>query len=134
MTNTRKRLRRLSNLPRWKIAIFTVAVNLLLFWQTIIDYYFYLNFNFLFARRAFVKRSKQRAHWVGSQIVKPHRLAFSALAAIVLAGIFSVSHIQTALYWVIGWGSAFSLFVIYRSLTILQRAYSHSRRYQRRQN
>lgn len=130
---TKRRLHQITR-SRWKMFLFSLVINALLFWQTAIDYYFYLNFNFLFARRAFVKRSQQRAHWVGSQIAKPHRLAFFALAAIVLAGVFTASHIQAALLWCIGWGSAFSLFVIYRSASILQRAYSHNQRYQRTQN
>jgi hypothetical protein len=102
--------------------IFTVVINALLFWQTAIDYYYYLNFNFLFARRAFFKRTGQRAHWAGSRLEKPHRLAFSALAAIVLSGVFIAPQLQAALYWSIAWGSVFSAFVISQSLIRIQRS------------
>jgi hypothetical protein len=119
MTNHKERLKQLLKQPRWKILLFMLALNALLFWQAAIDYYFYLNFNFLFARRAFFKRTRQRAHWVGTQVAKPHRLAFTALAAVLLVGVLKAPDTQTVLYWCIGWGSVFSFFVVYRSAALI---------------
>ena len=80
MEKQRTKIRQLAKRSRWKRITFTVVINFLLFWQTAIDYYYYLNFNFLFARRAFVKRTQQRAqqrvHWVGAQVAKPPRDTF----------------------------------------------------------
>jgi hypothetical protein len=56
MNPDKQRLRRLLEQPRWKRMLFVLVLDLLLFWQHAIDYFWYLNFNFLFARRAFVKR------------------------------------------------------------------------------
>lgn len=120
--NDKQRIRKLLAQPRWKIVVFTLALNALILWQTAIDYYFYLNFNFLFARRTFIKRTNQQAHWVGAQISKPHRLASFALVIVLIAGIFNAPHTQAALTWSLGWGTIFSLFVIYRStVAIVQR-------------
>ena len=119
MDNNKDKIRRLARKSRWKMIIFTVVVNLLLFWQTAIDYYFYLNFNFLFARRAFKQRTRAHVHWVGSHIAKPHRMASFALAFIVLAGIFTAPHQQLSLQWAVIWGSLFSAYVIYKSCSIL---------------
>ena len=119
MINDKTKLRKLLQQPRWKIRAFMLTLNVLLFWQAAIDWYFYINFNFLFARRAFVKRTTQRAHWVGSQIVKPHRLASVALVGFLGAGMILAPHTQALLYWSIGWGSAFSVFVISRSLFLI---------------
>jgi di/tricarboxylate transporter len=118
----KRKLCQLTKRSRWKMIIFAVVIDALLFWQSAIDYYYYLNFNFLFARRAFFKHTRQRAHWVGSQIAKPHRLAFSALAIIVLSGIFIAPQLRAALYWSIGWGSVFSVYVISQSLLRIQRS------------
>jgi hypothetical protein len=119
MINDKAKLRQLLKQPRWKILAFMLILNALLFWQAAIDWYFYINFNMLFARRAFAKRTAQRAHWVGSQIAKPHRLAFLALVGILIAGLAAAPNIQSLLYWSLGWGSAFSLFVISRSLFLI---------------
>jgi len=124
MTNdTKKRLRQLANSPRRRWAVFVLAVILLTAWVQLVDWYFYISFNFLFARRAFFKRTIQRAHWVGSQIARPHRLAFIALVAVLVAGVVIAPGIRAALYWSIAWGSLFSFFVTYQSLAlIVQRA------------
>ena len=123
MEKQRTKIRQLAKISRWKRITFTVVINFLLFWQTAIDYYYYLNFNFLFARRAFVKRTQQRAqqrvHWVGAQVAKPHRLPFILLGLLVLAGVFIAPNIHAALYWSIAWGSAFSIFIHYRAITRL---------------
>ena len=138
MVKDKERLKRLLKKPLWKILLFTVVLNALLLWQNAIDYYFYLNFNFLFARRAFFVCTRQRAHWVGAQIAKPHRLAFTALAAVLLIGIIKAPHIQAALYWSIAWGSAFSVFVIYKSTLLIYQQITIQQRfnqpYQRHQN
>jgi len=119
MNNQKDEIRRLLKQPRWKILLFKLLVNTLLLWQSAIDYYFYLNFNFLFARRAFFKRTKKRAHWVGSHIPKPHRFASTLLAGVLVAGLFVAPHIQAVLYWSAGWGAVFSSFVIYRSSALI---------------
>lgn len=128
----KNKLRMLLKKNRWKFRLLEAAVNALTAWQQVVDYYFYLNFNFLFARRAFVKRSAQRAHWVGAQIAKPHRLASVVLAIMVIGGIFLAPHPVQAIHWSIAWGSAFSTFVIYQSLTVIRRSFN--RHYQRVQN
>lgn len=117
--NQKDEIRRLLEQPRWKVALFMLVLRGLLFWQTVVDYYFYLNFNFLFARRAFFKRTKKRAHWVGSHIPKPHRFASALLAGVLVAGLFVAPHIQAVLYWSAGWGAVFSSFVIYRSSALI---------------
>ena len=100
----------------WKVTLFTTLVNAALLWQAAIDWYFYLNFNFLFARRAFFKRTVKRAHWVGHQVSKPHRLAFITLALVVLVGAFIAPGESNKIYWVIGWGIVFSCWVMFKSL------------------
>ena len=133
----KNKIRQLAKRTRWKKITFTLVINFLLFWQTAIDYYYYLNFNFLFARRAFVKRTQQRAqqrvHWVGAQVAKPHRLPFILLGLLVLAGVFNAPHIHAALYWSIAWGSAFSLFILYRT-TLRLVTYTQNALNQRTQN
>ena len=119
MPANKRKLKHLLKQPRWKILLFMFVLNTLLIWQVAIDYYFYLNFNFLFARRAFFVRTRHHAHWVGAQVGKPHRLAFTVLAIVLLAGVIKSPDIQTMLYWSLGWGSAFSLFVIYRSAALI---------------
>lgn len=104
--------------------LFKLVVRSMLLWQLAIDYYYYVNFNFLFARRAFVKRTSQRAHWVG-RTEKPHKLASSALAGVVVAGVFVAPHPTVALQWSAIWGTVFSLFVIYRSVNRVIK-YSHN--------
>lgn len=119
MKNQKEIIRRLLKQPRWKVALFTLVLRGLLLWQAAIDYYFYLNFNFLFARRAFFKRTKKRAHWVGSHIPKPHKFASTLLAGVLVAGFFVAPHTQAVLYWASGWGAVFSSFVIYRSSALI---------------
>ncbi len=116
----RPQLRKLSQRSLKKI-LFTALVNAALLWQAAVDWYFYINFNFLFARRAFFKRTAKRAHWVGHQVAKPHRLAAILLAVVVLAGVFVAPHTTTSLYWVISWGTIFSLWVILKSLARIAR-------------
>jgi hypothetical protein len=136
--DSKKRLRQLRGSSRKRWLIFSIAVIFLLAWVRLVDWYFYVNFNFLFARRVFVKRTAQRAHWVGAQVSKPHYLAFAALVIVLLSGLFNAPHIQHALYWSLSWGITFAVFVIYRStLTIVRRIsnqVSHSLLYQRTQN
>ena len=123
MDNTKKRLHQLVNRSRRRWAVFCLTVILLTAWVKLVDWYFYVNFNFLFARRAFFKRTLQRAHWVGSQIARPHRLAFIALVVVLVAGVVIAPGIRAALYWSIAWGSLFSFFVTYQSLALIfQRA------------
>lgn len=100
----------------WKKNLFTALVNAALLWQTAVDWYFYINFNFIFARRAFFKRTAKRAHWVGHQVAKPHRLASILLGLVVLAGVGVAPHTLMALYWVIAWGTTFSIWVILKTL------------------
>lgn len=115
-------LRKLLQKPLWKIALIILVVNALLLSQQAIDFYYYHNFNFLFNRRAFVKRTIARGHWVGAQIAKPHRLAFTLLFVVLLVGIIKAPHIQAVLYWSIGWGALFSVFVMVKSLVRIQRS------------
>ena len=63
------------------------------------------------------RRLQVRAHWVRVEVTKPHRLAFIALAITLLVGILKAPQIQTALYWSIGWGSVFSVYVMFKSLS-----------------
>lgn len=111
----RPQLRKLSQRPLKK-RFFAALVNAALLWQAAVDWYFYLNFNFLFARRAFFKRTAKRAHWVGHQVAKPHRLAFITLALVVLAGAFMAPGASNKIYWVIIWGTTFSGWVTFKSL------------------
>lgn len=122
MKEYKSKLRRLQQKQLWKRVLFELVVGFLTLWQTAIHYWFYLNFNFLFARRAFVKRTIARGHWVGSQIAKPHRLAFTLLFVVLLIGIITAPHIQAVLYWSIGWGTLFSVFVMVKSLVTIQRS------------
>lgn len=125
--NTKKRLRQLINISRHRWAVFALTVILLTAWVKFVDWYFYVNFNFLFARRAFFKRTIQRAHWVGAEIARPHRLAFISLVAVLVAGVVTAPGIQAALYWSIAWGSLFSIFVTYQSLALIyQRTYAQN--------
>lgn len=100
----------------WKKILFTALINSALLWQSAVDWYFYINFNFLFARRAFFKRTTRRAHWVGHQVAKPHRLAAILLALVVLAGVGIAPHTLMSLYWIIAWGTIFSFWVTVKSL------------------
>lgn len=129
MKNQKEKIRLLLQQPRWKVALFMLLLNMLLLWQAAIDWYFYVNFNFLFARRAFFKRTRQRAHWVGSHVAKPHRLAALSLAGTILYGLIKAPHIHAALFWATGWGLVFSLFVIYQSVTRM--LHSQNKAYQR---
>jgi hypothetical protein len=115
----RLELNKLKKKSTWMVMLFTAAVNVALFWQAVVDWYFYINFNFLFARRAFFKRTVKRAHWVGHQVAKPHRLAFIVLALIVLVGAFILPGESNNIYWVISWGIIFSVFVIAQSFRIV---------------
>ena len=135
MTNdTKKRLHQLINRSRRRWAMFALAVILLTAWVKFIDWYFYVNFNFLFARRAFFKKvgsqvGKQvriRAHWVGSQIARPHLLAFASLSIVLIVGTFTAPTVKQSLYWALGWGGFFSVFVTVQSLSLIQRAYVRS--------
>ncbi len=64
-----------------------------------------------------------RAHWVGHRANKPNRLAFYFFAAVIIAGhVVARDH----MLWAVAWGSAFSLFVIYRSLIIIVRHLSYT--------
>jgi hypothetical protein len=104
-------------------SVLGLSIYLLTAWVHLVDWYFYVNFNFLFARRAFFKRTLQRAHWVGAEIARPHRLAFITLVIVMVAGVVTAPGIQAALYWSIAWGSLFSFFVTYQSLALIyQRA------------
>lgn len=105
----------------WKKNIFSALVNAALLWQAAVDWYFYINFNFLFARRAFFKRTVKRAHWVGHEVAKPHRLASILLGLVVIAGVFVAPHTTISLYWMIGWGTIFSLWVTIKSLERIAR-------------
>jgi hypothetical protein len=127
MNDTKKRLHQLINRSRRRWAVFVLAVILLTAWVQLVDWYFYVSFNFLFARRAFFKRTIQRAHWVGAEIARPHRLAFITLVAVLIAGVVTAPGIQAALYWSIAWGSLFSFFVTYQSLALIyQRTYAQN--------
>lgn len=117
----RPQLRKISQ-RSWKKNLFTALVNAALLWQAAVDWYFYINFNFLFARRAFFKRTLKRAHWVGHSVSKPHRLAFILLGLVVLAGTFIAPNTAQTLYWIITWGTCFSIFVTAKSIN---RLYQH---------
>ena len=123
----RLELSKLKKKSAWKVMLFTILVNAALFWQAAIDWYFYLNFNFLFARRAFFKRTIKRAHWVGHQVAKPHRLAFITLALVVLAGAFIAPGESNKIYWVIGWGAVCSFGVRCKSLAQIDIDKAHKR-------
>lgn len=103
--------------PRWKMQVFCLVIHALLFWQAAVDYYFYLNFNFLFARRAWYQRTVQRAHWIGSHFAKPHRLAFYTLAGVLILGLFIAPTVRASMLWSTGWGLVFSTFVMIQSST-----------------
>src|SRR3990172_4379158 len=122
----RPKLRKLSQSPRWKKSLFPLTITLLVFSRHALDFYFYLNANLLFARRAFARRKVTRAHYIGAHIHKPHRLAFYALAMLVLAVAFNAAGV-TRIYWAIGWGSVFSAFVLLQSFKIVFQRLKYSR-------
>ena len=126
MDDTKNKLRRLLKKSAWKYRLLELIVNLLLLWQAAVDYWYYINFNFLFARRAFIKRTTERAtvkaHWVRRQVEKPHRLAFTMLAIILLAGMFVAPSQMQALYWALSWGVILSAFVMIQSMIRVARS------------
>lgn len=123
MTDNKARLKKLYKKSHARFSLLSAAVVLLVTWVWLVDWYYYINFNMLFARRAFYKRTVQRAHWVGSEIARPHRLAFTALACVLLTGVVTAPNTQSALHWSIGWGGFLSVYIMYRSLTLI---FSHN--------
>ncbi len=115
----RGRLRDLLRRPAWKRQLLEIVVNGLLLWQKVIDFWYYINFNFLFSRRAFVARSIKRAHYVGSHVAKPHRVASFLLVIVLFIGLVISPHTQAMLQWALGWGLVFSIIVIVKTLSKL---------------
>jgi len=112
----RKQLRDLLTRPAWKRQLLEIVVNGLLLWQKAIDFWYYINFNFLFSRRSFITRTVQRAHYVGSHIAKPHRIASMLLVVVLFAGLVISPHTHAMLMWALGWGLVFSVIVIIKTL------------------
>ena len=125
MDDRKKGLHKLKSTSHSRWNLLVLWVSLLAAWVKLIDWYFYVNFNFLFSRRASLKQMKVRAHWVGSHIARPHRLVFIALVATLIFGIYTAHDVQALLRWCIFWGCLFSFFVSYRSLVII---YQHLER------
>ena len=118
-TDNKRRLRQLLNKSRRLWVIFALAILCLSAWVKLVDWYYYNNFNFLFARRAFFKSAIQRAHWVGTEIARPQILASITLVTVLIVGGVTAPNTQSALYWAMGWGTVFSVFVIYRSAFLI---------------
>jgi hypothetical protein len=103
------KLKRLAQQPAWKRISFVLLVNTLLVWGHVVDFFYYLNFHF--PRRPFFFRRHPRAHYIGTHFQKPHRAGFHMLTAALVATPFVIPS-QLHLYWAMGWGSVFSIYVI----------------------
>jgi hypothetical protein len=114
--DNRPELHNLANRPAWKRTFFSLAIGSILLWVHLVDFWYYLNFNFLFARRAFVKRTTQHAHYIGSDIQKPHKLAATLLLGVLVGGVVAAPTVEDMMIWALIWGTVFSAIVNYKAI------------------
>jgi hypothetical protein len=112
--DNRPELKDLVSRPAWKRVLFSLAIGSIVLWVHLVDFWYYLNFNFLFARRAFVKRTTQHAHYIGSDIQKPHKLAAALLLGVLVGGVVAAPTVEDMMIWALIWGTVFSAIVNYR--------------------
>lgn len=110
-------LDRLANGPAWKQTLFDLIISFTLLLIHALDFWYYLNIGFSALRRPFAKRTIQRAHYIGSDIQRPHKLAVSLLWGVLIGGVVQAyPNVEKMMIWSLVWGTTLSVIVTYKSI------------------
>ena len=100
----------------WKHLFIRVVVAGFSAWNTIVDFWLYANMNFLKFRHGFAKRTAQRAHYIGADIQRPHKLTAALLLGVLVGGVVAAPTVEDMMIWALIWGTIFSVIVTFKAI------------------